>query len=44
MKVLEKKKILMICAKFLKIKKILAIFDGKPESGPRALGHRSLFI
>ena len=39
----EEKNIDDLC-EILENQKILAIFDGKPESGPRALGHRSLLF
>jgi len=39
----EEKNIDELC-EILENQKILAIFDGKPESGPRALGHRSLLF
>ena len=39
----EEKNIDDLC-EILENQKILAIFDGNPESGPRALGHRSLLF
>jgi carbamoyltransferase len=42
--VLGKTKKIKDLVKILKNQKILAIFDGNPESGPRSLGHRSLLF
>lgn len=39
----EEKNVDDLC-EILENQKILGIFDGKPESGPRALGHRSLLF
>jgi len=42
--ILGDKKNILELVNILKSQKILAIFDGNPESGPRALGHRSILF